>query len=528
MTLDGSSSPVPTPAPGSTPADVGSMAEDAAEHQHPVLRRLQGDGAVGTAVRRGALWAAGSRVVSQLLQFLGLIVSARLLVPSDYGSAAVVAPVLAFGGLFANLGMASAVIHARRVTEELLSTAFWMCAAAAVVLTSAVAGLAVPLSRLYDVPTLAPLLLLASLLFVINLSSVHLALLERTLRFKTVALIETGAVVLAVLTIIGTAAAGAGPFSLVWGPLVNQAATTVGVWAAVRWRPHVRPDRDSARQLWAYSRGLTGFRLLNFWSHNADNLLLARVVSLAELGNYNRAYNLMKLPVIQTTTLMGRVLFPALSRLRDDRARLGQAWLRALSLTGALTAPLTLGMAVTAPAFIEVLFGRRWLGMVTVLQLLAVSALPQTLSATAGGLLQAVGATNTLFRTGVVTSTLSVSAILLGLRWGTVGVATALMVKFYLEVYICLRPCLPELQLRWSDLVRATRGVWLACLAMAAVGVLVRAGVPGGLPAAQVLIAQVAACGVTYTAVLWWVDRRSLLLLLQLFGRLRRPGGLAA
>ncbi len=520
MTVDGQPSTSPE-AEAEAAAAAAGRSEDALELQHPVLRRLQTQASVGSAARTGAAWAAGSRIASQLVQFLGLIISARLLVPSDYGSAAVVAPVLAFGGLFANLGLASAVIHARRVTEELLSTAFWISTGAGVLLTAAVAGLAVPLSLLFGIPTLAPLLLLASVMFVINLSTVHLALLERTLRFKTVALVETVSVLLAVLTIIGTAATGAGPFSLVWGPLVNQASSTIGLWAAVRWRPHARPDRESARSLWAYSKGLTGFRALNFWSHNADNLLLARFVSLAELGNYNRAYNLMKLPIMQTTTLMGRVLFPALTRLRDDRQRMGRAWLRALSLAGALVAPLTLGMAVAAPAMIEVLFGRRWLGMVTVLQLLSVAALPQTLTSTAGGLLQAVGATNVLFRVGMVTSALSVTAMLVGLPWGTVGVAAALMVKFYIEIYICLRPCLQQLQLRWIDLLRATRGFFAACLVMAAVGLLVRFGMRDAA-AWQVLLSQTAACAATYTTALWFTDRRSVVLLGQQVGRLRR------
>ena len=519
MSLDG---PTSAPLPGQGAVATSTLAEDPADLQHPVLRRLHTEHAVGEAVRRSAAWGAGSRVASQLLQFAGLIITARLLLPSDYGKAAIVFPVIAFANLFTTLGLGSAVIHARRVTEKLLSTAFWVNAAAGVVLALLLTALSYPLSVLFRAPSLVSLLSLASLLFIVNLSIVHTALLERTLRFKQIALIETGCTALGIATTVAAALAGAGAHSLVLGPLATQAATTICMWATVRWGPRARPDRESVRELWTYARGITGFKILNFWSRNADNLLLARFVSLAELGNYSRSYNLMQLPVGQMNNMMSRVLFPALTRLRDDRPRLGRAWLKALSTAGALTAPVTFGMAVAAPALIEVLFGRRWLGMVPVLQLLAVSALPQTLTTPVASVLRAVGETDRLFRLGLVTSAMSLTAIVIGLPWGTVGVAAALTVKFYLEVFVSLRPCLQQMDLAWRDLVVAMRGVWFSCLLMAGAGLLVRWAAGDAWAAWQVLLTQIGVCAVVYTTALWFTHRAAVLLLWDL---VRRAGG---
>ncbi|MDP9436771.1 MAG: lipopolysaccharide biosynthesis protein [Actinomycetota bacterium] len=494
--------------------------------QHPVVLRLETGVPLGRGAKQGAVWAVGSKVVSQFVQFLGTIITARLLLPSDFGITAVVFPVLTFGAIFNTLGLSSAIIHVHRVTEKLLSTVFYVHAAMSVLLTAIVALLAAPLAVLFDIPALTPVLMLASLIFVLNRSLVPTALLERTLRFKQIAVVETVCAALGIVTTVVAAVAGAGAYSLVLGPLVDQATRSFGSYALVRWRPRARPDRESLRELWTFTRGITGFSLLNFWSRNADNLLLARFVDLTSLGYYNRAYNLMRLPVLQVNIAMSRVLVPAITRLRDDRPRMGRAWLRALAATGAAAAPVTLGMAVAAPAMIEVLLGRRWLGMVDVLQVLALSALPQTLTTTVAGLLRATGATDTLFRLGLLTSAMSLAAMLIGLPWGTLGVATALAVKFYLEVLVSLRPCLRETGLRWRDLVRALRGVWFASMALAAAGLAVRLGVPDSLPAWQVLLAQVSACAVAYLAALWVVDREPVLLVangLRGLARRRRP-----
>ena len=503
--------PPPVDPQGVTRADSGeSLAEDPLELQHPVLRRLQRTEKVGTGVRRGAAWAAGSRVLAQFIQFLGIIVTARLLTPADYGLAAIVLPVAAFAGIFSSLGLGSAVIHTRRVTEPILSTAFWLNAGTGVVLTALLTAVSVPLARIFDEPLLVPLLAVASLNFTLSLHIVHTALLERTLRFKQIAVQELICTVVSIGTVVVTALAGAGPFSIIFGPLAYTVVRTALNWGAVRWLPRARPDRASLRELWRFSRGITGYNVLLFWSRNADNLLLAGVVSAAELGNYSRAYNLRKLPVDQMTVVMGRVLFPALTRLRDDRPRLARAWLRALSLGGLATAPIAIGMAVAAPAMVEVLFGRNWLGMVPVLQWLAVGALPQALTATVGGLLRATGATDALFRLGVVTSVLGLVAMLIGLPWGAVGVAAALTVKFFLELVVFARPCLAVTGLTWRALLRALRGVWIACATLAVAGLLVRFGVSDSLAPWQVLLAQVAACAAAYVATLAVVDRRVL------------------
>jgi O-antigen/teichoic acid export membrane protein len=520
VTAPGSASASAVPA--GTPDRTTALAEDALELQHPVLRRLQPGHALGAGVRRGAVWAAGGKVAGQLIQFLGTIVTARLLSPEDYGKAAIILPLTAFAALFTSLGLGSAVIYNRRLTEKLLSTAFWVNAVTGVLLTGLIAALSVPLAELFDIPLLTPLLLLASLNFTLSLNVVHTALLERTLRFKQIAVLETVCSVISIGTVVVTALAGAGPFALVLGPLSYTIVRTALSWAVVRWFPRARPDRESLRELWAFTRGITGFNILIFWSRNADNLLLAGVASQAELGNYSRAYNLMKLPVGQMQVVMNRVLFPALSRLRDDRPRLGRAWLRALSLAGMATAPIAIGMAVAAPAMVEVLFGQRWLGMVTVLELLAVSALPQTLTATVGSVLRATGATGALFRLGLVISVLSLVAMLIGLPWGTVGVATALMIKFYLETLIFARPCLRATGLTWRQLLRAMRGVWVSCFSLAAAGLLVRVLASDVWSAWQVLLAQIAACAVAYVATLALVDRAALGLAWGLVRRGRR------
>jgi O-antigen/teichoic acid export membrane protein len=482
---------------------------DAVQAQPAAVLRLQGPGSLGAGVRSGAKWMLGARVGAQFLQFVGVLVTARLLVPTDYGKMAVVYPIIGFAVIFTNLGLNSSIIHIDHLSERVLATAFWINALSGLALTVLVAGLSFPLAALFDEPLLVPLICLASIDFVIQVAVVHNALLERTLHFRDIAVIETLGAIGMFTTMAVTAALGFGPYALVLGPLVDSAITVTLRIGRVRWLPKHGIDRESAHELWSHAKGVTGFNVVVFWARNADNLLLAGVSSQAALGNYNRAYNLMRLPVDQTLAMMSRVLYPALARLRHDPKRLAEAWLRALSVAVVITAPAALLLAVSAPAAVHVLLGPRWNGMVPILELLSLSALPQIMIATAPGVLRATGNTTLLFRSGLALAGMSVVAMLIGLPWGTRGVATALLVKFSLDVPWVLFMCARKAGVSLPRVVRALRGVLLACAALLGAGYGLRSVLDGYAPW-EVLVLQCAACGVAYVGALALLDRKAL------------------
>lgn len=470
--------------------------------EHEVVLRLQQSGEFGANVRLAAFWGLASKVGAQLLQFLATVVTARLLDPADFGKAAVVLPLVAFALIFSALGLGSALIKIHHLDETTLATVFWANVAASGAMTAIICAVAAPIATFFEEPELAPLLLLASLAVLANVGVLHTSLLERSLRFKQLAIAEVLAIACQILVTVVLATMGAGAFSLVGGVVAFGLFTNAFAWASVRYVPRGRPSLARARQLWQFSRGVTGFSLVNFWARNADNLVLARVATQTQLGFYTRSYALMRIPVFQMSAVMGRVLFPALSRLSSDPKRLGDAWLRALLVAATLTAPLTLGMAVAAPAFVETLFGERWLGMVGILQILSVAALPQVLTASVPSVLGATGATSLLFRLAATMSAMSLIAIVVGLPWGVLGVATALLVKFYLEVPLALLGCVRVTELRLGELWARTSGIWMASLLMAAVGLGVRVLVPENLAAWHVLLIQIASCALVYAGAL--------------------------
>ena len=490
-------------------ADVVAEAASDPVDAHPVELRLRQEGTLATKVQRGVAWTAGSRVLLIAIQLGVQAVLARLLLPEDYGLVAIVSVVGTLSALLVNLGLTAAIIQNRHVTERLLSTAFWLNAAIGLAVAGTMLATAPLVAAFYDDDRLVPLLQVSALFFAVNVGAVPTALLQRALRFKQLSTADVSSAVLGLACTVAFAFAGLGAMSLTLGSVIGATAQVVIVLVMVRWVPRTWVHRAELAHLWRFGRSLTGAQLLGFASRNIDTVLLGRVVSAGDLGLYNRSYNIMMLPLTQVNNVLTRVLLPAYSQLQDDTARLTAAWVATVRTSLLFGVPIGIGVASAAPALVDVLYGDRWLGMVPTLVLLGASVPPQLVARNTGALYQSLGRTGLQFRTALVSSALTVAAVLIGLPWGITGVATALLIASGASMVVSVTPLMRLLHLSAMALWRASRGVLLAgaALAGAALGVAVLAD---GLPSGVVLLLQVAAAALAYGLVLWVVERTAI------------------
>jgi PST family polysaccharide transporter len=208
---------------------------------------------------------------------------------------------------------------------------------------------------------------------------------------------------------------------------------------------------------------------VNYWSRSADNLLVGKFLGVTALGYYGRAYSLMMLPVAQMSATLSAVLFPTLTTVQEDPRRFGQAWLLSTKAAWLAGAPLGMGISVTAPALVETLYGERWLPMAPVLALLAASVPAQLIGQSTGPVFQARGRTGQLFRIGLISTMLTLGAILIALPHGIAAVAAALLIKTWLGLLLPLLPALRLTGIRLRELLRTLAFGGLSTALMGAV-----------------------------------------------------------
>lgn len=355
-------------------------------------------------------------------------VLARLLTPADFGLVALVLIASGFVSMFSETGLTSALIQRPAVTEDHLSTAFWLNLGVAATLALLGATIAPRMSGLFGGPRAAPMLMVIMVaLPVTALGQVPEAVLQRRLSFRAIAAIEWLATTISGAAAIVMAFAGFGAWALVLQSLIAATAGSVGRIVAVRWLPAFRFSRVALGDLSSFSFSVFGGSLLNYAFRKIDNFLIGRYLGVAALGYYALAYNLILFPLTTCGAVILRVMFPVLASLQSDRPRLQAAYLRAVRMLGTFTLPLVAGLAATAPILVLAAYGPQWGPAVPLIRILSVIGMVEAVN-TSGILLYAVGRPGVLLRwamVSVVTMTITFS---ISLRWGVQGVAWSYVV----------------------------------------------------------------------------------------------------
>lgn len=252
-------------------------------------------------------------------------------------------------------------------------------------------------------------------------------MLEKRMRFRRLAVNELVAAAAYAVVATGMALMGCGVWSLVVGRLVEQAVDSTFAWFTSGWSPRFAFSTPSLRSSMAYGSRVWGSNLVYFGQENVDNLVVGRVLGATGLGFYSFAFRIANVPRWFLMSVVGRVMFPAFSSAQEDRELLGRAYLKVAGYVTLIALGLCVGLALVGPEFVQLVYGAKWIPSVRPLQILAVSAAVYSIGQVAAPVLLALGRPGLQLRIGLVSTVVLIVAALVGVRWGTVGVAIAVL-----------------------------------------------------------------------------------------------------
>ena len=460
----------------------------------------------------GVKWSATSQFGRQGIQWVTIAILARLLVPEDFGLVGMTTVVIGFLALFKDLGTSAAVIQRQDLPEELLSSVFWINVFFGLVVMVLLYAASPLVAAFFQEPRVVPILqVLSTTFFISGLSILHQALLQREMAFNHLAKVELSATVVGAFTGIGAALAGWGVWSLVFQSLAVALVTTVLLWVFSAWRPKLIFHVNELRSVAYYSLNLLGFSIFNYFSRNADYLLIGRFLGAEALGYYTLAYRIMLYPLQNVSAVLGRVMFPAFSRLQKQLERFRRSYLRVAVGIALVTFPLMMGLMALAAPFVLAILGERWESVIILLIILAPVGLVQSIGSTVGTIYQAMGRTDWMFRWGVGSSVLVIAAFVIGLRWGIIGVAAAYAIATGLLAYPSFAIPFRLIKLPVRKLAVVLWRPLVSGLIMGAVLSITQHVLPEQITSAQQLALLIPLGGLVYFIAIWGLDRPLLL-----------------
>jgi len=458
---------------------------------------------------KGVLWSGAGKIVQQVLGLGVTAAFARTLTPGDFGLMTMVMVFQGFVGTFRTMGLGTAVIQRKEMSEDQLTSVFLLNLVTGIALT-AIVFLAAPfIAWFYGEPELVRIARITSFSILVTcVTIVHEALLLKRLEFFRVVKAEFYAFLISSAVSVIAAFKGFGVYALVINALSSVFFSSLFVFIANPWVPKARPNWRATHDLFRFGMNVMGMNLLNYVHRHTDDLLVGKYLGKGLLGQYSMAYKIMRLPTQRVSGTISQVAFPAFSSVQEDLPRIRRGFLKMSRYIALMMFPALIGLIITAPEAVPLAFGRQWVPAVFVIQVLTVAGLIQALQSPMSTLFLSRGRPNLLFRYQILSTACYVGAFLLSVRWGIRGVAVC-----YTIVTIFLAPLLNGLafrliELRTSDYFDSMREAIFASLAMAAVvmGFQFYALTSGMSPLTH-LIAAVALGALTYPAALWLLNR---------------------
>jgi O-antigen/teichoic acid export membrane protein len=373
-----------------------------------------------------ARWSALDVAMRQGAQFLVTIVLARILTPEDFGMVAMLALFTGMAAIFIDAGFSAALIQRQTVSRTDESTVFFFNLAMGTVTALLLCAGADMISAFFNQQALQYLTYaMAFNIFLSAFGSIHSALLNKAMDFRTLTKVGGVSSALSGLVAIFMAVQGYGVWSLAGQAITASMLTVMLLWRWHPWRPDWAFSTKSLRSLFRFGGYEMAATLTDVLSNNLYLILIGKIYSVREAGLYDRAQRTQQLPVTLMMSVINRVAFSAYSSVAMEKERLARGLRQAQALTMFLNLPLLVGVILLAEPLVQTLFGSQWGACVPVLQVLGLSGLLWPMHVLNLNVLRAQGRADLFFRITLFKKVFAIGLTVVAAFYGVMAVAWA-------------------------------------------------------------------------------------------------------
>lgn len=389
----------------------------------------------------GMIWVFIDYFLVKGVSFVGSIFLARMLMPSDFGIIAMIAIFISIGNILMDSGLSSSLIRNNDNNDIDYSTVFYTNILFGFLIYAFFFFTAPILAVFFNQDILIDIIRVYSIIFLFtSFSSVQMTILIKNMKFKRIAILNLPSVFFGLATGICMAMNGYGVWSIISMYLATQFLLSTGLWLTSDWKPKFIFSKERFLFHFKYGYKLLLANVLSGTTVNIYNSVVGKFYTLNIAGNFERAFTLNNYPLMILTQIIGKVSFPLLSSIQNDKEYFNEIFIKLVRFAFFVSAPIMIILSASAKPLILTLLGAKWFESITVFQTLCFGGVFYTLQALNVNTIKIYGRTDFIlkgeFFLKIIMIALSGSALFLGLNiflWSIVlnSFITLLINMFY-------------------------------------------------------------------------------------------------
>lgn len=319
----------------------------------------------------GAFWQLLQKGSVQLVSFVVSVILARLIDPTEFGIVAMASIFMAVAGTITDGGLGTSLVQRKEIDELDQDTVFHFGMLLAAFMYTILFFSAPLISRMYKTEELTLIVRIASLsLFATSFNSVQGALVMRQMDFKKYFWANLAATLISAAVGITMAYMGYGVWALVAQNLTRSVAAVLVLFILVRWLPKLQFSWARLKILYSFGLNLMGANLIGTFFNELRGFLIGLRFQPADLAFFNRGNSIPGLINDNVNGTISTVLFPAISKLQDDRTAIKSSIRHAMMTSVFIMAPLMILLAASSRQIILLLYTDKWIQAVPFMQVI--------------------------------------------------------------------------------------------------------------------------------------------------------------
>lgn len=383
-----------------------------------------------------------------LVQIIVNMVLSRLLTPKEYGVVAIMQVFIIFFAMMVEAGMGPAIIQNKKLNNSKIAILFNYSILIAIVFALLFGLFGYALSYIYNNKVYIELAWIQAISVLFNgINVVPTAVLNKNKQFKAVNFSLVFGNIIAAFIGITSAILGLGVYSLIFSSISvsfvnlcwNLFFTKINITKKMAFEP--------MKEILEFSVNQFGFNFINYFSRNADNILVGKFMGASALANYNKAYQLLMMPNTLFLGIINPVLQPVLSDYQDDVVYIRKTYYKIIHFLALIGIPLSIFLFFNSKEIIMIMFGSQWTQAITPFSILSLTVWCQLTLSSSGAIVQARNQPRLVLMNGLISAVIIVSSIIIGISFNSlndlsiilsIGFFINFIVSFYRVVHLTL------------------------------------------------------------------------------------------
>lgn len=387
------------------------------------------------------IWSAIGKFGTEIISFAGNVLVARILMPEDYGLVAMVSIFITLCMNFTDAGFNDGLIRKSECDKYDIGTVATYNMTIAVLLYAVMYFLAPVIAHFFDRSELIGVTRVLAIGIILKSFSLSgFVQLIKSLRFKTITLINIICSILALAVVYIMALNGLKYWALVLQPIAIAIFNVLSLFIIAKWKPYFCFKWNRFKEMFSFSSNILVSYLVTTVGNNIYGFIIGKFYSAGDLGFYNQAHKMQQVPTQGINNVVLTTSYPIIAKEKESDKRYGLYISLFKRYNFVMTFIVFLLMGLSEFVF-YVIFSEKWLPSAPLFSIFILSALAYPMMTINANIVKIQGKSKIYRNLAFLRSGLQIVALIICSRFSLetiiVGQVVAAFLSVSVDMYVC-------------------------------------------------------------------------------------------